>query len=181
MLLSDYISIDYSATPIRIPYIRSIIITSYHQCLFFLLFSPRTPHGRPYSSSSADLSSVKLLWPIIPHHQIRVHFVIILYIYLLFRHLPSGYPISDQLSSPPIIIWHNSHHHTIFQFISRPHFRPYRSSPHITPISGLHQSVSADHQSILPDPIIQFTRSSISSPDLISYFQHIIFWVKVGI
>ena len=45
--------------PIRIPYIRSIIVTPHHQCLFFFIHLT-LPHSRPYSTSSEDLSSVQL-------------------------------------------------------------------------------------------------------------------------
>ena len=86
-------------------------------------------------------------------------FVITFYIYLLFRHPPSGHPMSYQLSSPPIIISRHPHQQTLFQFISRLPFIPYRSSPHVTPISRLHHSVSPEHKSISPDPIILFNQS----------------------
>ena len=99
--------------PIRITYIRSIIITvlkKVHQHPLYIIIrsfhsSPTslshiTPISRPYSSSSVDLSSVQLLSPIISHQQIRVNLFIGIYIYWLLCHYPSGYPISDQLSSP---------------------------------------------------------------------------------
>ena len=88
--------------PIRIAYIILIIVTSHVQCLFFHLPLPPTHIRRPYYSSSEDLSSIQLLSPIIPHQQSRVHFFIRFYIYLLFCHPPSGYPISYQLSPSPI-------------------------------------------------------------------------------
>ena len=79
--------------PIRIPYIRSIIVTPHHQCLFLFNFLPPTTHHtlsqfisspilfiipssiviRPYSSSLEISTSAH---PITvhytsPHHQIR--------------------------------------------------------------------------------------------------------------
>ena len=50
---------------------------------YFVNFPRPTPHSIPYSSSSSDLSSVQLFSPIIPHQQIRVHFVIRFYIWLV--------------------------------------------------------------------------------------------------
>ena len=44
--------------PIRIPYIRSIIVTPHHWCLFLIILPPLHTHSRPYLSSSSDLSSV---------------------------------------------------------------------------------------------------------------------------
>ena len=82
-------------------------------------FPPTTPHIRPHYSSFSDLSSVQLLLPIIPDQQSRVRFFIRFYIYWLFCHSPSGYPISDQVSHPA-------------------------SSSHITPIRRPHSSSSTD-------------------------------------
>ena len=79
-----------------------VIVTPNHQCLFLFISLPPN-HSRPYYSSSADPISVQLSSPIIPHNNSRVYFFIGLYISWLFRHPPSGYPISDQLFPPPII------------------------------------------------------------------------------
>ena len=80
VLLSDSIYIDIFSLPIRIPYIRSIIVTPHHQCLN--LFIPLPQHIiRPYSYSFSGLISVELSLPIIPHQQSRIHFLIRVYIY----------------------------------------------------------------------------------------------------
>ena len=90
-----------------------LIFTFYLIIAYFNQFSTFssshvTTISRPYSSSSADLSSVQLSSSIIPHQQSRLYFVIRLYIYWLFHHPLPGYPISDQLFSSPHHIYSSS-------------------------------------------------------------------------
>ena len=133
----------------------------------------RHTQSRPCSSSSEYLSSVQLLPTIISHQQIRVHFLIKLYIYWLFRHPPSGYPISYQLSSPPIISDYfctftspDPPYQTLFQFIIKPKSSSIIVTHHPPPTE---QRISC-HQIIYPlliqpPPImIPYTRSIIVTP-----------------
>ena len=169
-MLSYSLSIDY----ITIPHQDTLYQINY--CHFpssvpiFVHFPHPTPHSITYSSSSADLSSVQLLSPIIPHQQIRVNFVIRYYIYWLFYRPPSRYPISDQLLSLTIIISRHPHQQTPFHFISRPHFRPYwihlMSPPSAGYISQFHQSINQLHHT----PSVSFTRASSELRDIFRFF-----------
>ena len=105
-----------------------LIFTFYIITAYFNQFSPFsssrvTAISRPCSSSSADLSSVQLQSPIIPHHKSRVNFVIRIYINYLFHRPPSGYHISYQFLLHPIISAY------FCSFLAPPpHIRPYSSS-----------------------------------------------------
>ena len=85
------------------------IISAY----FYIFPFPPPPHSRLQNISSADLSSVQVLSPIIPHQKSKVNVFIRFYIYVLFRH-------------PHIRITYNiliiitSHHNCLFLFISFP-------------------------------------------------------------
>ena len=79
---------------------------------------------RPWNSSSADLISVQLLSPITPHHQSKVYFVIINYIYWLL--------CQPHIRIPNINInIFTCHHQCLYLFIFLNHINhiiPYYSS-----------------------------------------------------
>ena len=118
---TQYILLNLSPQ-IRIPYIRSIIVTPHHQFLF--LFTPPSPptYSRPYSSSSVKLISVQLSSPIVPHQKSSVNvshtqfILIILSLYIRILYIRW------------IIV--TLYHQCLFCFINftSPHRRPYSSS-----------------------------------------------------
>ena len=158
-MLSDSISIAYSAIPHQDTLYQINYCHPPSSVPIFVHFPP--PHP-PHQTIFQFIIRPKFSSIIVTHHppseEQSTFCYLILYL-LVIPSPPSGYPILYQLSSPPIIISRHPHHQTLFQFISRPHFRSYLSSPYVTPISRFHQSVSLEHQSISPDPIIQFHHS----------------------
>ena len=99
------------------------------------------PTSRPYSSSSAYLSLFQLLSFIIPHHQIRVHF------------------LSDSKYFYYYVIPHQDTLHQINHCQPPSQVPIFGQTPHVTPISRLHQSFSPQHHSVSPDPIIKFHKT----------------------
>ena len=112
-----------------------LIFTFYLIIAYFTQFYPfssshSTTISRTYSSSSADISSVKFSPSIISHQKIRSNFVIRIYIYLLFHHPPIRIPniISIFFNSPS----------SLFEFIMHPpNIRSYSSLLYI-PLSAYH-------------------------------------------
>ena len=159
--------------PIRIPYIRTIIVTPRHHCLF--LFTPSPPPNQKnlfYPINRHKFSSNNVTHN--PPQQSRLCFVIRLCMHWLFCHLPPGYPISDEVLSPPIISAYFFHlppppptdQQTLFHLILRPNFSSIiiiRHPPSAHQITFCHQTL---YLLIIPSPPIRipYIRSIIVTP-----------------
>ena len=113
--------------------------------LFFFHFPTTTPNSRPCYSSSADLSSVQILSPIIPHQQSRVQFL--------------SYSISIDYSATP-------HQDTLYHI----NYFQTPSSSHVTPIRRPYSSSSAEP---ISDPIEVRLMSPPSACSIIQFHQSI--------